>query len=123
MSVSRLFFLNSNSLETGGVTLFQPSGENGLRQWTSTARKILDRASDRIEVLKSFVGQFSPMSWTGSHAAILESNAKYLEELAQHEDHAVRQFIAQEKIRLGELVRSGRRTEALFDRQRDERFE
>ena len=54
-----------------------------------------------------------------SHAAILESNAKLLDDLAEHTDVAVRQFIAKEKIRLAEAAKTKRRMETMIDRQRD----
>jgi hypothetical protein len=61
-----------------GITTFQPSSDTGSPQWTSTALKLLDKAPDRVEVLKKFIAQFSPTGWVGSHAAIVESNARLL---------------------------------------------
>jgi len=107
----------------GGVTAFQPSGETGRLQWTSTARKLLDKAPDRVEVLKEFIGQFSPTGWSGSHAAIVESNAKLLDELAGYPDAALVEFIAKEKIRLAKAIEAEGHMETLLERERDERFE
>jgi hypothetical protein len=106
-----------------GVTSVQPSGDTGRPQWTSTALKLLDKAPDRVEVLKKFIGQFSPMSWAGSRAGIVESNAKLLDELAGYPDTALVEFIAKEKVRLAEAIKMERQTETLFDKERDERFE
>jgi hypothetical protein len=107
----------------GGVTAFQPSGDTGGPRWTSTARKLLDKAPDRVEVLKKFIGRFSPMGWAGSHAAIVESNAQLLDELAAYPDPAVVEFIAKEKSRLAQAIQAERQTETLIERERDERFE
>lgn len=107
----------------GGVTAFQPSGDTGRLQWTSTARKLLDKAPDHVEVLKKFIGRFSPLGWGSSHATIVETNAKLLDELAGYPDRALVEFIAKEKTRLAEAITAERETETLFERERDERFE
>jgi hypothetical protein len=106
-----------------GVTPFQPSGDTGRSQWTSTARKLLDKAPDRVEVLKKFIGQFSPTGWAGSRASIVESNAKLLDDLAGYPDPALIEFIQKEKTRLSQAIQAERHTEALIERERDERFE
>ena len=105
------------------VTAFQPSGNAGRPLWTSTARKLLDKAPDRVEVLKKFIGQFSPTAWAGSHAAIVESNAKLLDDLAGHPDPALVEFIQEEKTRLSQAIRAERQTETLIEREMGERFE
>jgi hypothetical protein len=69
------------------------------------------------------IGQFSPMAWAGPHVSILQSNAKLLDELLEHPDPAVRQFVPIEKVRLAELIKTERDVETLIERQRDERFE
>jgi hypothetical protein len=107
----------------GGVTAFQPSGEAGHLQWTGTARKLLDKAPNRVEVLKKFIRHFSPMVWAGSRTAIVESNSKLLGDLVDYPDPAVREFVAQEKIRIAEAVEAERNMETRIDRERDERFE
>jgi len=74
-------------------------------------------------VLKKFVDQFSPSSWAGSRAAIVESNTNLLNKLEEYPDPEVRQFIAKVKIGLSEAVTAERQYEAAFERDRDERFE
>jgi hypothetical protein len=98
--------------------------EAGPRKWTPIALRLLDKAPDRVEVLKQFVGQFQPTGgWSGSLAAILESNAKLLEQLEQHPDPAVVAFARDEKIRLAKVIENEKQHETAFDRRRDERFE
>jgi hypothetical protein len=106
-----------------GITAFQPSVETGRPEWTSTAHKFLDKAPNRVEVLKGFIGQFSPMEWTGSRVAIVESNTRLLDELTEHPDPALVEFVRKEKARLSQAVQSERWTETLIQRERDERFE
>jgi hypothetical protein len=105
-----------------GVTAFQPD-DTGHPKWTRTARKLLDKAPDRVQVLKKFIGQFSPMGWAGSHAAIVELNAKLLDELAGYPDPALVEFIATEKARLAQAVQLEKQTEIMIEREMDERFE
>jgi hypothetical protein len=83
----------------------------------------LDKAPDRVEVLKKFIGQFSPTGWAGSRASIVESNAKLLDDLAGYPDPALIEFIQKEKTRLSQAIQAERHTEALIERERDERFE
>jgi hypothetical protein len=106
-----------------GVTPFQWSGEAERLEWTNIARKLLDRAPNRIEVLKKFVNRFGPVTWSGSHATIVESNAKLLDDLATYPDPAVIEFIRAEKIRLADAIKDERRTETLMYGEQDERFE
>lgn len=102
---------------------FQWSGEAARPQWTNIARKLLERAPDRVAVLRRFVDKFTPTAWTGSRAAIVESNAKLLDELAVYSDPALDEFIASEKRRLIDAIEEERTIDFLIDRERDERFE
>jgi hypothetical protein len=106
-----------------GVTAFRPSSETGRPQWTSTARKLLDKAPDRSEVLRAFIKQFSPGTGNGSRAALVESNLSLLDELAAYPDPALVEFVNEEKERLSEAVRVVREMEIPIARVRDERFE
>jgi hypothetical protein len=63
-----------------------------------------------------------PLSgWTGSRAAILESNATLLDQLDEYP--TLRDAVAQEKERLQEWIKEERGRETASDRARDERFE
>jgi hypothetical protein len=107
----------------GGVTPFQHCGDPPRPQWTSIARKLLERAPDRVAVLKRFVDKFTPTAWTGQRAVIVESNAKLLDELAAYSDPALNEFVASEKKRLMAAIEEERTIDFLIDRERDERFE
>lgn len=104
------------------VTPFQP-GDEGRPQWTSTARKLLDRAPDRVSVLKRFVDQFIPASSVGSQAAILENNRRLLDDLAGYPDKTIAEFIAGQRTRIAEVIKTHVDIENVMQRDRDERFE
>lgn len=105
------------------ITAFQPPGGAGRPQWTGTARKLLDRAPDRVAVIKEFIRQFSPMSWSGSRVGIWESNARLLDELAEYPDAELVEFIAKQKVKLAEAIKMERQEETISEKERDERFE
>jgi hypothetical protein len=106
-----------------GLTAVRHSADSGHLEWTNTARKILDRAPNRIEVLKKFVGQFSPVAWAGSYAAILESNARLLDGLADYPDPQVTEFIRAERLRLGKVIETEKHQELRLEIFENERFE
>ena len=83
----------------------------------------LERVDIKGERVKRLVRQLRPMSWSGSRAAILESNAKLLDQLLTYTDPAVVEFVTAEKARLAEEVERERRHETEHDRDADERFE
>ncbi len=106
-----------------GVTLFQASGTEGGLCWTTTARKLLEKAPDRVEVMGKFLAEFSPLRWTGSRASIVEKNAKLLEDLGDYDDPALAEFIARAKAKLAHSVLAERQEEMQRQWEIDERFE
>jgi hypothetical protein len=106
-----------------GVTPFQPSGETGGLQWTHIARMLLDRAPDRVAVLKGFTDKFMPTAWRDSRTAAIESHARLLDELAIYPDAALVEFITKEKTRLADAVKAERPTDFIIDRDRYGGFE
>lgn len=99
------------------------SSEGGGISWTPLAREMLRRAPDRLAVLKHFVGRFSPTSWMGSRAAIVESRLPLLDQLGELEDGSMSQFIRQARADLVEDIARSRKWETDRDSERDERFE
>ncbi len=106
-----------------GIAAVQSSGEAGGQRWTDIALKFLDKAPNRVEVLKKFITQFSPTGWVGSHATIVESNVKLLDELKRYPDPELQEFIASQKLRFHEVVKAEHEMERLLYQDRDERFE
>lgn len=104
-----------------GVISFQPSNDAGRSSWKPIARKMLDRAPDRVAVAKQFIGRYPPMFWTGSGSTLLD-------ELATYPDPALREFIASQETRLRTAAEEQRRMQQMLDQQMserrgDERFE
>jgi hypothetical protein len=98
------------------VTAFQPSTETGKPQLTSVGRKLVDNAPDRVGVLRNLVRQLAPADLLG-----------VLDQVATDEDRSVVEFVAEEKIRVAQIVQAQRQAEAWVAKQRDvnsdERFE
>ena len=84
---------------------------------------ILERAADRLAVLRAFAIRFRPSSWSGSLATILEGRKALLEELEKSSDTSVVEFAVAEGVRLSKQVEAERDFEAAHDRVTDERFE
>lgn len=105
------------------VSFSQQKGENSEAEWSPTALALLAKAPDRIAYLRAVIGQFRPMSWSGSRSAIMESNAKLLTKLDAYSDPKVVEFARSEKARLDEEAQRERKYETVRDKDQDERFE
>jgi hypothetical protein len=110
-------------IAASAVTPFERIDHASPTRWTNTALLLLDRAPDRVEVLKQFVCKFTPSSWSGSRAEIIEQNAKLLDLIDQYPDPVVRQFVTQEKNRFAVHIKQARELDDQMDRHTDERFE
>ena len=106
-----------------GITAIKTSTDTGRLEWTNSALRLLERAPDPVEVLKIFTRQFSPFSWSGPRSSIIEASSRLLDELAEHANTAVREFVVTEKTRLAEIVHAERNFEERINRVNDERFE
>jgi hypothetical protein len=106
------------------LTISKSANQSEPRKWADTALLLLEKAPDRIAVLRGFIRQLIEISgWVGSLAATLEVNLKMLDELGTHTDPAVVEFIAHERVRIEEIIDTERRRENAYERHRDERFE
>jgi hypothetical protein len=100
---------------------FKESDNGEGCKWTRRALTLLAHAPEPAQVLRKFTEQFSPHFWSGSRAAIMESNTRLLEDLKGFERLA--STIQEEKERLMEEVQATRQAEAREYSFRDERFE
>ena len=107
----------------GAVVISTKEEEPGEREWSPIALRLLEKAPDRIEVLKRFVLQIMSSARWDANAAIVEANAKLLNKLEQYADPAVSAFLAEERVRLAQYVKRERRSESASDRSRSDRFE
>jgi hypothetical protein len=106
-----------------GVTPFRAGADGGRPEWTIVGRKLMDKAPNRVEVLKTFMDKFVPISWVGSRTAIIESNMKLLDELSRYNDPALDAFIAEEKARLADAIKAAQTLDQFMNREPEERFE
>ncbi len=91
-------------------------------RWTGLALRFLERAPDSAAVLGEFVRRFMPSSgWSGSLAAILESNAALLDQLDAYP--TLREAVMQEKVRLRHWITRERDRETARARLSDKSFE
>ena len=108
-----------------GLITVSTSSDNQAepRKWTEIALLLLEKAPDRIAVLREFIRQLTVLSgWVGSLAATLEVHAKVLEELATYPDPAVVEFIVHEKVRIQEIIDTERRREEVYERHKKRAF-
>jgi hypothetical protein len=98
------------------VTAFQPSSETGRLRLTSMAHKLLDKAPDRLEVLRNFLSQLSPAE-----------SLSILDEMLASSDPALVGSLTNERTRLAQIVQAQKQTEVWTAKQlkidADERFE
>lgn len=110
-------------LAAAGVIVFDVGPNKIPIGWSSKARLLLRSASNRIAVLERFINRFSPISWWGSRAAIMEASTKLLDDLNEYGDQVLTEFAGQQRERLFREIDEERRFETARDTRRDERFE
>jgi hypothetical protein len=102
---------------------FQVEANTQTRSWTKEALSLLERAPNRVEVLRRYIDKFQPMSWSGSQVPPWEANVKLLDSLADYPDPKVAAYAAAEKARLLGVLDLVRQREASEEKQENERFE
>src|SRR5215471_4357795 len=76
--------------------------------WTDTARRILTKSTDRVQVLRKFIQQFSLPGWDASRAAEVQSKLQLLDEMATYSDSGLTKFAVKEKARLSQAITAAR---------------
>jgi hypothetical protein len=110
-------------LAASGIAPFEVDTEKMPRVWNPVALRLLAGAPDRVEVAKQLIAHFSPITFWGSRADVLEAGGRLLDELRQFQDEALNAYVAQEKERLSRVVQEERKADRLSDVERDDRFE
>jgi hypothetical protein len=105
------------------VTLFKGNPDQSTPDWTETVLALIDKAPDRVAVLKQLARRLRPMSWSGSRAVAMEMRLPLLQKLASYADPAVAEFARAEEVRLKAEVELEKQHENRDDKERDERFE
>jgi hypothetical protein len=102
---------------------YHASAKEGGVEWSPLALEMLKRAPEPVAVLMIFVSRFSPTSWSGSLAAIIESRVPLLDQLGESNNPAISEFSAQIRPQLVKQIARARKWEDERDSGRDERFE
>lgn len=99
----------------------EPGGPLG---WTEVALALIRQAPDPEAVLLEIVHRFRPRGWSGSGAAIIESQGELLDQLPDLLPATMATAIEEAKAACQRSIESMRRMEAEMDRHRsEERFE
>jgi hypothetical protein len=107
----------------GGVVAFsERSPETGKKCWTALALRMLRNAPDPGAVLKQFVLRFmSEGGWGDSQIVAGRENAQLLDQLGEFD--GLEAALAEEKVRVQEMIRAEEELQAGFHTQRYEQFE
>jgi hypothetical protein len=105
------------------VPLYKGNQDQGQLDWNPTALAVLDKAPDRVAVLRQYVRRFRPMRWSGSRAVAMASRLPLLAQLENHPDPAVADFVKSDGARLRKEIENERAQETKDDKANDERFE
>lgn len=95
----------------------------GPQVWSTQATALLTNAPDPKSVLVVFIKRFRPTHWSGSRAALLETNALLLDSMESQIASDLTPFITNARAQLAQEISQERRWETENDRARDERFE
>lgn len=106
-----------------GIVFSRVAADGPSLQWTELALELLERAPDPCSVLRAFIVRFTPHSWSGSRAALIEANAGLLAAQEESENASLADLARRERQRLLAEVRDERRREREWSRTADERFE
>lgn len=101
----------------------QMSSDGGGLVWTDLALKLLQKAPEPQQILRTLAARFSPHSWSGSRAAIIEANSQLLTVQEQSNNAKLAQVARQERERLLSEALEERCLESGRSHREDERFE
>lgn len=105
------------------ITFAHRPEAGGPQVWSEQAKVLLSNAPDSRDVLTVFLKRFRPMNWSGSRAAIMETNARLLDSLDAVFVPVHLPFLSEAKSKLAEAIERERKWETKEDQARDERFE
>lgn len=106
------------------VVRFADAGDDtSSKCWSPAAEKIIELAPDVKRVLNVFLSRFQPMGWNGSRAEIMGSRVSLIQSLAGHARPEIAEWAATSLPVFEARVAQERASEAIRDKDRDERFE
>jgi hypothetical protein len=107
----------------GSISISANARGGQPREWTRLGLCLLEKAPDRIAVLKRFIVEFRGQGGFGSRVVEFEANAKLLDRLENHPDPSVSAFVAEEKVRLARQIDVERQLESSAERVASQSFE
>lgn len=106
------------------VMRFSNTGdEDHAKGWSSAATRLIEVAPEPVRVLDTFLLRFSPNSWSGSLADILETRMPLIEALKQHSKAEIADWASAHAPSFAASVDHQRNQEAADHRKRDQAFE
>jgi hypothetical protein len=102
---------------------FSKAANSGRPQWKPSALALLERAPNKIEVLKHYIDHFEPMSWSGPRSATWEANARLLDHFENHSDIDLAAFAKLRRDELRHSIDDLKREELNSENRENERFE
>jgi hypothetical protein len=102
---------------------FSRAANSDKPQWKPSALALLERAPNKIEVLKHYIGHFAPMSWSGPRSVTWEANAGLLDHFENHADLDLAAFARLRRDELKRLLVDLKRQELDSEKRENERFE
>ena len=111
------------SLIAARMIPFSKAPNSAKPQWKPSALALLERAPNKIEVLKHYIDHFAPTSWSGPRSATWEANARLLDHFENHSDIDLAAFARMRRHELRRLLDDLKREELESERRENERFE
>jgi hypothetical protein len=102
---------------------FSKAPNSDKPQWKPSALALLERAPNKIDVLKHYVDHFAPRNWSGSRSATWEANAQLLDHFENHSDTDLAAFARLQRDELTRSLDALKRQELDSEKRENERFE
>lgn len=105
------------------IVPFQFSEPENRLVWTLLALIIMKNSIDPIIILNEFKTAFSPMSWSGSGADIMQKCVVLFDDLKIHENPKITEWAKKEEVQFKEQILVERKWANDRESERNERFE
>jgi hypothetical protein len=105
------------------LCFFNHDRSSSARTWNLTARALLRRAPNRTEVMKHYMYQLRPMSWSGSRAVAWEANLRMLDDFDAEGDEQLQNFVSEQRNIHREQIEQSRAEEEAAEKRENETFE
>jgi hypothetical protein len=105
------------------IVAYQPNEQKNGLEWTPLSLAVINKAPDIAAVLNAFKNNFSPTSWSGSRAGIMEQRLSLITQLKTHENPIISVCAHDAEKAFAEEIERERQWENERNRTQDERFE